>query len=79
MSTVVINNPASQSATLELFNKLLMPFSFLNGTKVTTVYETIYSLPISLIKENIVLVAISCYLLWYIKAYLSVSFKSYFF
>ncbi len=44
---------------------------FLNGTKVT--YETIYSVPLSMLRENLYLISISLYLIWYIKAYLSVS------
>ncbi len=55
-------------------NFVRMPLSLLlNGTKVT--YETIYSVPLSILRENVYLISISLYLIWYIKAYLSVSYK----
>lgn len=39
-----------------------------------SVYETFNSLPIlELLQENVATIGVSVYLLWYIKAYLSVS------
>lgn len=57
-----------------VFEKLLYPFNLVtNGTKcIATVYEAVYSTPLSYLRENIVYISIGLYMLWYIKAYLSV-------
>ena len=67
-------------ATSVLFEKIVYPFSLmLNGTNVIeNVYETVHSIPIlTIFRENVALISITLYLMWYIKVCLSVSLSIY--
>ena len=59
-----------------VFDTLLYPLNFIsNGTEaVSNVYEAIYSMQLVILRQNIAYISICLYLLWYIKAYLSVFF-----
>lgn len=56
-----------------VFDKLLYPLNLVsNGTEaVSTFYETVYSMQLVILRQNLAYISICLYLLWYIKAYLS--------
>lgn len=64
----------------ELIGKMMYPIEMISNftmTEVGTFYRYIYSIPLNILRENLAYVSIGLYVLWYIKAYLSV-FKSIF-
>lgn len=60
----------------ELIGKMMYPIEMISNftmTEVGTFYRYIYSIPLNILRENLAYVSIGLYLLWYIKAYLSVA------
>lgn len=59
----------------ELIDRMTYPFEIVSNftmTEVGTFYRYIYSIPLNILNENLAYISIGLYLLWYIKAYLSV-------
>lgn len=59
----------------QLVSRMTYPFEIISNftlTEIGTFYRYIYSMPLNMLNENLAYISIGLYLLWYIKAYLSV-------
>lgn len=66
---------SSSILSTDLVNKLMYPIEIISNftmTEVGTFYRYIYSIPLNILNENLAYISIGLYILWYIKAYLSV-------
>ena len=66
---------SSNILSSNFMDKLMYPIEMISNftmNEVGSFYRTIYSMPLNILNENLAYISIGLYILWYIKAYLSV-------